>query len=56
MRPLAAAAREDTHCAPRPSIHAYRSRAAEHTVLHRIVRAHLATFLAAAESAGGMKS
>jgi hypothetical protein len=48
------AARDHTHGATRPSIHAYRPRAAEHTVLHRIVRAHLATFLQAAESAGGV--
>ncbi len=37
-----------------PRVHAYRPRAAEHTVLHRIVREHLATFLAAAERAGGV--
>jgi len=54
MPTLAAAARDDAHCATRRSIQAYRPRAAEHTVLHRIVRAHLATFLAAAESAGGV--
>ena len=52
--PTLAAARDDAHCATRRSIHAYRPRAAEHTVLHRIVRAHLATFLAAAERAGGV--
>lgn len=54
MLPPASAARDHTHGATRPSIHAYRPRAAEHTVLHRIVRAHLATFLQAAESAGGV--
>ena len=32
----------------------YGPRAAEHTVLHRIVRMHLATFLAAAERDGGV--
>ena len=49
MSPLAAAvARDDAQCAPPRSIHAYRPRAAEHTVLHRIVREHLATFLVAA--------
>ncbi len=37
-----------------PRVHAYRPRAAEHTVLHRIVREHLATFLAAADGAGGV--
>ena len=35
-------------------VQAYRPRAAEHTVLHRLVRAHLATFLRAAEAAGGV--
>ena len=54
MPPPTSAARDHTHGATRPSIHAYRPRAAEHTVLHRIVRAHLATFLQAAESAGGV--
>ena len=35
-------------CASHGAVHLYRPRAAEHTVLHRIVRAHLATFLATA--------
>jgi len=48
------AAPDHSHQGTRPSIHAYRPRAAEHTVLHRIVRAHLATFLQAAENAGGV--
>ncbi|MBI3768679.1 MAG: transposase [Deltaproteobacteria bacterium] len=51
---LSAAVRNDTRCARRSSLHAYRPRAAEHTVLHRIVRTHLATFFAAAEPAGGV--
>ncbi|MBI3766940.1 MAG: transposase zinc-binding domain-containing protein [Deltaproteobacteria bacterium] len=40
--------------APAARVHPYRPRAAEHTVLHRVVRAHLATFLRAAEAAGGV--
>jgi hypothetical protein len=51
--PLAIAAHAGG-CATHPAVHAYRSRAAEHTTLHRIVRAHLASFLAAAEAAGGV--
>jgi hypothetical protein len=39
---------------PAACVQAYRPRAAEHTVLHRLVRAHLATFLRAAEAAGGV--
>src|SRR6266481_7716555 len=54
MAPPALAARDDARCATHASFHAYRPRAAEHTVLHRIVQAHLATFLQAAESAGGV--
>jgi len=54
MPPRMAATRDDARCATRPSIHAYRPRTAEHTVLHRIVRANLATFLATAERAGGV--
>jgi hypothetical protein len=37
-------------------VRAYRPRAAEHTVLHRVVRTHLATFLRAAEAGGGVPS
>lgn len=33
--------------APTPCVRAYRPRAAEHTVLHQVVRMHLAAFLAA---------
>ncbi len=51
---LTAAARDDGRRATRPLVHAYRPRAAEHTILHRIVRAHLATFLQAAEHGGGV--
>jgi hypothetical protein len=40
--------------APAAGVHPYRPRAAEHTVLHRVVRAHLATFLRAADAAGGV--
>ncbi len=54
MARLAAAAPGDAHRAPHRAVHAYRPRAAEHTVLHRIVREHLATFLQAAEDAGGV--
>src|SRR6266481_4218661 len=54
MSRLTAVAQDDARCATRPRIQPYRPRAAEHTVLHRIVRAHLATFLQAAESAGGV--
>jgi hypothetical protein len=54
MPSLTAAARDGARGATRPPIHAHRPRAAEHTVLHRIVRAHLATFLQAAEGAGGV--
>ena len=49
-----AVAREDAHGGTRRAIYAYRPRAAEHIVLHRIVREHLATFLAAADAAGGV--
>ena len=51
MLPLAAARGDGAACHP---VHAYRPRAAEHTVLHRIVLAHLATFLQAAEAAGAV--
>lgn len=42
--------------APPACVRAYRPRAAEHTVLHQIVRTHLATFLRAADEAGGVPS
>ncbi len=38
--------------APTACVRAYRPRAAEHTVLHQVVRLHLATFLRAAEEGG----
>jgi len=37
-------------------VRAYRPRAAEHTVLHRVVRTHLMTFLRVAENGGGVPS
>lgn len=40
--------------APSACVRAYRPRAAEHTVLHRVVRMHLASFLRAAEDGGGV--
>ncbi|MCC6848742.1 MAG: transposase [Deltaproteobacteria bacterium] len=40
--------------APTPCLRPYRPRAAEHTVLHQVVRLHLATFLRVAEEAGGV--
>ncbi|MEO6029815.1 MAG: hypothetical protein ABIR79_23345 [Candidatus Binatia bacterium] len=40
--------------APPACVRAYRPRAAEHTVLHQVVRAHHATFLRAAEEGGGV--
>jgi len=40
--------------APAASPQLYRPRAAEHTVLHRIVREHLATFLRTAQHEGGL--
>jgi len=54
MQPRSAVAPADACDATRPTprIDTYRRRAAEHTVLHRIVRAHLAPFLRAAETAG----
>ncbi len=54
MQRRAAAARDEAHGGTRRAIHAYRPRATEHTVLHRIVREHLATLLAAADAAGGV--
>jgi len=53
MPPITAAVWDDAHYTSRP-IEPYRPRAAEHTVLHRIVREHLATFLAVEEGAGGV--
>ncbi len=44
--PPTAAVRDHPHCGGRRGyVDVYRPRAAEHTVLHRIVRTHLATFL-----------
>jgi hypothetical protein len=39
---------------PAACVRSYRPRAAEHTVLHQVVRMHLATFLRTAEEAGGV--